>query len=40
MEGYICRKIEDELYTPPKEDKASQKPDDSLTDKIRTLLDQ
>jgi hypothetical protein len=36
----MVRKIADEPYTPPKEQADSEKPADSLTDKIRTLLDQ
>lgn len=40
MEGYLTRKIADEPYVPGKKEEDSEKPADSLTDKIRTLLDQ
>ena len=40
MEGYMVRKVGEELYTPPGEDKDGDKKDDSITDKIRSLLDQ
>ena len=40
MEGYLTRKIAEEPYVPGKKADDSEKPPDSLTDKIRTLLDQ
>jgi len=40
MEGYLTRKIADEPYVPGKKEDDAAKPADSLTDKIRTLLDQ
>lgn len=40
LEGYLTRKISEVPYTPPVTDDSSEKPDESITDKIRTLLDQ
>jgi hypothetical protein len=40
MDGYIARKLEEVPYDPDAEKAAPEKPDESLTDKIRTLLDQ
>ena len=40
MEGYMVRKVGEEPYVPAAKDKDSDKKDTSLTNKIRTLLDQ
>jgi SH3-like domain-containing protein len=40
LEGYLVRKIAEEPYIPPTSKDDSEKPDSSLTDKIRDLLDQ
>ena len=39
MEGYICRKVGEELYTPPEDEKDVDEKDESISDKIRSLLD-
>lgn len=40
MEGYICRKVAEELYRPPGDEKDGGEKDESITDKIRSLLDE
>ena len=40
MEGYICRKVGEELYKPPDDEKNGDEKDESISDKIRSLLDQ
>lgn len=40
MEGYMVRKIADEPYVPSKAGEEPEKPTQTLTDKIRTLLDE
>jgi hypothetical protein len=39
MEGYICRKVGEELYDPPDDEKDGSEKDESISDRIRSLLD-
>jgi hypothetical protein len=40
MEGYLTRKVAEEPYVPAKGEDDAEKPADSLTDKLRSLLDE